>query len=63
MPGFCSCGFNPRPSTGMKSRRSNGLEPKQMVARKKTRISANVPDTYGISSRLRVRFVHSAIAE
>ena len=37
MPGFCSCGFIPRPSAGVKASRSNGLAPeKSMTAMKNT---------------------------
>src|SRR5687767_776457 len=63
MPGFCSCGFSPRPSGGTQSRRSNGLEPRQIVARKNTSTSARVPETYGISSRLLVRLDQRVTAE
>jgi hypothetical protein len=45
IPGFCSCGFIPRPSTGVQSSRSNGLAPKQSVARKKSDTTLIVPAT------------------
>jgi hypothetical protein len=47
IPGFWSCGFIPRPSGGVQSRRSNGLAPKQSVRRKKSVVTPSVPATYG----------------
>src|SRR5579864_3875057 len=61
MPGFCNCGFIPRPSIGTQSRRVYGLALKQMVAMKNTRIAPMVPVAYGANSRLS-RLVYVATA-
>src|SRR4051812_6225015 len=61
MPGFWSCGFIPRPSSGMKSRRVNGFALKHVVAMKNSRIADSVPVAHGISSRLRDRLVEIAM--
>src|SRR5665213_2644404 len=63
IPGFCSCGFIPRPSTGSQSSRSYGLDPKQSVARKNIAMTASTPITYGISSRFRLLLVSTATLE
>ena len=63
MPGFCSCGFMPRPSGGIQSRRSYGLAPKHIAIRKNRQIIPKVPVTYGIMARFVLRFVNTAIAE
>ena len=61
IPGFCSCGFIPRPSSGMKSSRVNGFALKQFVAMKKRRTAEIVPVAQGASCGLRRRFVAMAI--
>src|SRR4051812_28266701 len=61
MPGFCSCGFIPRPSSGRNSIRVNGFALNAVVAMKNSRIAASVPVAYGTSSRLRLRLVGIAI--
>ena len=63
IPGFCSCGLSPVPSGGIQSSRAYGFEPKHNVITKKSVTAESVAVTYGISSRLRERFVHTAIAE
>ena len=62
IPGFCSCGFIPRPSGGTQSRRSKGLAPNASVMRKNSAHTASVPVTHGISARLRCRLVNTATA-
>ena len=63
MPGFWSCGFIPRPSGGIQSRRSYGLAPKHIVIRKNRQMMPKVPVTYGIIARFVLRFVKTAMAE
>src|SRR5436309_3379719 len=63
MPGFCNCGFMPRPSSGMKSSRVNGFALKQVVAMKKSRTADSVPVAQGVRSGLRRRLVAMAIVE
>jgi hypothetical protein len=53
IPGFCSCGFIPRPSGGVQSRRSNGLAPKQSVSRKKSVVTPSVPGHVRRNTRVR----------
>ena len=51
----------PRPSSGVKSRRTNGFALKQTAATKNTRIAESVPVAHGTSSRLRRRLVAMAM--
>ena len=64
MPGFCSCGFMPRPSAGIQSSRSNGFAPKHIVIRKNSATTPSVPVTHGIIARFARRgSLNTAIAE
>ena len=64
MPGFWSCGFIPRPSSGRKSRRANGFALKHVVAMKNSRIAESVPVAHGIELAIaRSRLVAMAIVE
>ena len=62
MPGFCNCGFMPRPSGGSQSRRSYGFAPKHIVIRKNSETTASVPVTHGIIARFERRLLNTAIA-
>src|ERR1041385_3864508 len=46
-PGFGSCGFKPRPSSGVNGSRSNGLAEKSIVIRKNPTTTLVIPATYG----------------
>ena len=48
IPTFCSCGFSPRPSAGVKASRSNGSAAKIITLTKKVMTAAVTPATYGI---------------
>src|SRR6476661_9342473 len=63
MPGFCSCGFMPRPSGGIQSSRSYGFAPKHIVMRKNSATTPSVPVTHGIIPRFVRRLANTAIAE
>ena len=45
MPTFWSCGLRPRPSAGVKARRSNGLEPNSMTLTKNATTAEVTPAT------------------
>ena len=59
---FCSSGLRPRPAVATGDSVSNGLATKLMRPVKKTAIPISTATTTGISSRLRDRFVKTAIA-
>src|SRR5947209_18095430 len=53
MPGFCSWGLSPLPSSGVKASRANGFAAKSITVTKNAATAHTTPATYGSSGAWR----------